>query len=90
MSRKSLTRKQRKQQRKLKTVPVEATAEEVALMKEFAREMTRMPRDRSKDNQVFFRPEYGCYDFVGGVQYCKDCFYNYNKTYCPKMREAIL
>lgn len=84
-----MTRKQRKQQRKLKPQPAKFDEASISAMKAFARGMTRIPRDRSKDGQVFFKPKMGCNDYTGGIQLCDTCHYNFNNQFCHKMREAL-
>ena len=85
-----LTRKERKIKRRHKAAPVKLTEEDNAFCWTVAREMTRAPRDKSQDGKIFFLPERGCNDYVGGIALCATCHYNFNNQGCHKMREASL
>ena len=80
-----MSRKERKQQRKRKSIPEEVfegiTNEELKML---ARKLTMMPRDKSKDNMTFFDGQFGCYNLVGEKVYCTECFW-INRN-CQKRR----
>jgi hypothetical protein len=85
------TRKERKQARKNKSIKVlKLTEEENQILWSIAKEMTLMPRDRSKDGKIFYENgRKGCYDYVGGSIDCNSCHYNFSGDGCLKWGDLI-
>ena len=80
----TMSRKERKQQRKRKGIPEEIEGITKAELWMLAGKLAKMPRDKSKDNMTFFDGQFGCYNLVGEKVYCTECFW-INRN-CQKRR----